>query len=271
MRSRGFVDAHRGRPHLEAVLAVDVGNTNTVLGVFRRGRLGEYWRIASRPSATGDDLLTVLEPLLRKDLADLASSRSVVVGSVVPALTREYEAAMKRLLGAVPLVADYRLRLGIRLDVVDPSSVGPDRIANAVAAVERGRLPAIVVDLGTATTFDVVDAKGRYLGGAIAPGVAVSTENLFRSAARLSKVEFKKPERFIGRTTEESLQSGLFYGAAGQIDAVVRGIRKELGGKAYVVATGGLASLLAEGSKTIQSVDPALTLKGFYRIFLLNA
>lgn len=257
-------------PRFPTVLAVDVGNTHTGLGVFRDGRMDNFWRIASRNDVTGDELITVLDPLLRADLPDLRRDRAVVIGSVVPALTDEFRAAVRRLTDIEAVVVSHRIRLGVGLEVTDPSSVGADRIANAAAAVERGKLPTIVVDLGTATNFDVVDDRKRYVGGVIAPGLVTSSENLFRRAARLTKVEFRQPARVIGKTTEECLQAGLFYGATSQIDGIVRGIQKELGSKTHVIATGGLASPIAKASKVIKEVDPGLTLKGLHRILMLN-
>jgi type III pantothenate kinase len=258
-------------PRFPTVLTVDVGNTHTGIGVFRDGGMDRFWRIASRDDVTGDELLTVLEPLLRADLLDLRRDRAVIIGSVVPALTDEFRSAVRNLIGIEAVVVSPRIRLGVKLEVTDPSTVGADRIANAAAAVERGKLPAIVVDLGTATNFDVVDEQKRYLGGVIAPGLVTSAENLFRRAARLTKVEFRQPPKFIGKTTEECLQAGLFYGSTGQIDGIVQGIQKELGKKkAHVIATGGLASAIAKASKTIKEVDPGLTLKGLHRILMLN-
>jgi type III pantothenate kinase len=174
-----------------------------------------------------------------------------------------------RLYAARALVVTSRVRTGVRLEVPDPSSLGADRIANA-AAVASGRLPAIVVDLGTATTFDVIRAGRRYVGGAIAPGIRTSSEELFHRAARLAKVEIRKPARRIGRTTEESIQSGVYYGAIGTVDGIVRRLEAELGRPARVIATGGLAPLVAGGSETIQEVDAALTLRGLLVIERLN-
>jgi type III pantothenate kinase len=251
-------------------LTIDVGNTHTAMGFFRDGALAQQWRFASRQSATGDELLTILEPLLRRELDDLARDRAVILASVVPALTREHEAAVAKLLGAEALVLDHRLKLGIRLRVVNPASVGADRIANAIGAVALGKLPAIVVDLGTATTFDVIDENRSYLGGVIAPGIETSSEYLFRRAARLSKVDIVQPKNIIGKTTEESLQSGLYYGAVGQIDEIVRRIRKQTGRRTHVMATGGLAGTIAGASQTIKEVRPGLTLRGLYQALLLN-
>jgi type III pantothenate kinase len=188
----------------------------------------------------------------------------------VPALTAEYEAMAARLYGARALIVSSRTISGIRLEVPDPASVGADRIANAVAVAD-GRLPAIVVDLGTATTFDVVRAGRRYVGGMIAPGIRTSADELFRRAARLAKVEIRRPPRRIGRTTEESIQAGVYYGAIGAIDGIIRLLeREDLRGRARVIATGGLAPLVAAGSRTIQEVDEALTLRGLLRIHRLN-
>jgi type III pantothenate kinase len=254
----------------KSALAVDVGNTHTVLGFFAGGQLRHLWRIPSRSGATADELLGVLEPLLRDHLPSLGRGRRIVLGSVVPSLTEEMTVALERLTGARVLQLTHRLRTGVRLAVREPASVGADRIANAVEAAHRGRLPAIVVDLGTATTFDVVDRRRAYRGGVIAPGILTSAETLFRRAARLSKVEIRRPRRVVGRTTEASLQSGLFYGAVAQIDGLVGRIQKELGQRCHVLATGGLAHLIAPASSTIREVDPGLTLKGLHRVLALN-
>jgi type III pantothenate kinase len=252
------------------LLAVDVGNTQTVLGVFRDGDLADLWRISSGLGRTGDEVSMLVATLCADYRAELAAGGRVCICSVIPAITGEYEVMAQRLFGARALVVDHELRSGVRLDVPDPSSIGADRIANAAAVVD-GSLPAIVVDLGTATTFDVVRPGKRYVGGVIAPGIRTSAEDLFRRAAKLPKVEIRRPRRCIGRTTEESIRSGVYFGAVAAIDGIVRRLQTELGRKpARVIATGGLAALVAQESETIMAVDEALTLRGLQRIERLN-
>jgi type III pantothenate kinase len=256
-------------PTPESVLAIDIGNTQTVLGVFRDGALVLFRRVTSGGARTGDELVVLVEALCREENERIRATRRVVIASVVPALTEAYAAMARRLYGARARVVTSRVRTGVRLDVPDPTSLGADRIANA-AAVADGRLPAIVVDLGTATTFDVIRAGRRYVGGVIAPGIRTSADELFHRAAKLARVEICKPARRIGRTTEESIQSGVYYGAIGTIDGIVRRLEQELGRRARVIATGGLAPLVAGGSATIREVDEALTLRGLLKIEHLN-
>lgn len=249
-------------PDREWLLAVDIGNTQVVVGVLQREKLHALWRLTSQMGRTADELMPLLEPLLRPFATQIARSRRVAIASVVPALTGAYEEYASRHLGAVPIVVTADLPHGLKIDVTDPSSVGADRIADAVAAAALYELPAIVVDLGTATTFDVILPGPRYVGGVIAPGVLTSAEELFRRGARLAKVELNLPPRVVGRTTEQSIQSGVLYGAAGQIDGIVGRIRRELGIRGTVIATGGLAGVLAPICRTLSKVEPGLTLHG---------
>jgi type III pantothenate kinase len=246
----------------EIMLAVDIGNTQTVLGVLEGEKVLDLFRVTSGVPRTGDELFPVIERLVAPWHPALRASRRAVVGSVVPALTSGWEALLERLLGRAPYLALPVGPYGLKVMVRDPAAVGVDRIANAVAAAALHRLPAIVVDLGTATTFDVVVPGPRYLGGAIAPGVLTSADELFRRAARLAKVELRRPARAVGRSTEESIQSGVYFGAVAQIDGLVRRLRREVGGKVFVLATGGLAEAVAVDSQTINRVEPALTLQG---------
>lgn len=262
--ARGRVSAPRDGA--TALLAIDVGNTHTVLGVLRGAELADLWRISSGLGRTGDEVSMLVATLCADYRDEIAASRRVCICSVVPAITEEYEAMARRLFGARALVVTGRTTAGVRLDVSDPASIGADRIANA-AAVADGPLPAIVVDLGTATTFDVVRPGKRYVGGVIAPGIRTSADELFRRAAKLPKVEIRRPRRCLGRTTEESIQSGVYFGAVAVIDGIVRRLQGELGRKpARVIATGGLAGLVAQESETIAEVDEALTLRGLLRI-----
>lgn len=252
----------RAKRPAEFLLAVDVGNTQTVIGVLEGDKLLDLFRVTSGVPRTGDELFPIVERLVAPWQASLRASGRAVVGSVVPALTSGWEKLLERLLGRAPYVASPVGPYGLKIMVRDPATVGVDRIANAVAVAALHRLPAIVVDLGTATTFDVVVPGPRYLGGAIAPGVLTSADELFRRAARLAKVELRRPARAVGRSTEESIQSGVYFGAVAQIDGLVRRLRREVGGKVFVLATGGLAETMAADSQTISRVEPALTLQG---------
>jgi type III pantothenate kinase len=248
------------------LLAVDVGNTQTALGVYEGDRLADHWRLATERMWTGDQLGVLLNGLLDPDAVD-----GVCLASTVPALVREWEALAERWLEAPLLVVGPGVRTGIPIRYDDPREVGSDRIANAVAARERYGAPCIVVDFGTSTNFDVVSPAGEYVGGVLAPGIEISMEALFSRAARLVKVDYAEPPSVIGKTTVGGLQSGLVYGFAGQVDGIVAAIRGELADSdAPVIATGGLASLIAPHSAAIGPVDPFLTLDGLRLVWELN-
>jgi type III pantothenate kinase len=247
------------------LLAIDVGNTQTVFGLFSDGRLGEQWRVATEAHRTGDELGALVGRFI-----DLAEISGVCLSSTVPPLVREYEIFAERWAKAPLLVMGPGVKTGIGIRYDDPREVGPDRIANAVAAKERYGAPCIVVDFGTSTNFDVVSSEGDYVGGVLAPGIEISMEALFQRAARLVKVDFADPPAVIGKTTATALQSGLVYGFAGQVDGIVAAIRGELGAEAQVVATGGLAELIAPHSKTIGTIDPFLTLEGLRLVWEQN-
>jgi type III pantothenate kinase len=247
------------------LLAVDVGNTQTVFGLFEDGQLGEHWRVATEAHRTGDELGALVGRFI-----DLERVGGVCVSSTVPPLIREYEVFAQRWAKAPLLVMGPGVRTGIPIRYDDPREVGPDRIANAVAAKERHGAPCIVVDFGTSTNFDVVSSAGEYVGGVLAPGIEISMDALFERAARLVKVDFAVPPSVIGKTTHSALQSGLVYGFAGQVDGIVTAIRGELGTEAQVVATGGLAGLIAPHSTTIGTIDEYLTLEGLRLVWELN-
>jgi type III pantothenate kinase len=240
------------------LLAVDVGNTQTVFGLYDGATLGEHWRIATEAQRTGDELGALLDGFLDFDALD-----GICLSSTVPRLIREYEHVAERWAKAPLLVIAPGVKLGISILYDSPREVGPDRLVNAVAAKEKYGAPAIVADFGTSTNFDVVSPAGDYVGGVLAPGIEVSMEALFARAARLVKVDFVEPPAVIGKSTATALQSGLVYGFAGKVDGIANAIRAELDAPdAPVIATGGLADLIAPHSRTIELVDPFLTLEG---------
>jgi len=248
------------------LLAVDVGNTQTVLGLFEDSRLTDHWRLATERMRTGDELGVLLGGMLDFDAVD-----GICLSTTVPPLVREWERVASRWAEVPLLVVGPGIKTGLPLRYDDPREVGPDRIVNSVAAKDRYGAPCIVVDFGTSTNFDVVSPAGEYVGGVLAPGIEISMDALFARAARLVRVDFVAPASVIGKTTVAGLQSGLVYGFAGQVDGIVRRIRGELEElDAPAVATGGLADLIAPHTATISRVDPFLTLEGLRLVWLLN-
>jgi len=248
------------------LLAVDVGNTQTALGVYAGDDLEDNWRVATERSTTADELGVLLSGLL-----DFEGVEGICLASSVPVLIREWETLADKWAHAPLLVVGPGIKTGVPIRYDDPRELGPDRIVNAVAARERYGAPVVVVDFGTSTNFDVVSPEGEYVGGVLAPGIETSMEALFARAARLVKVDYAPPATVIGKTTVGGLQSGLVYGFAGQVDGIVGRIREELGAEAVAIATGGLADLVAPHSRTIERVDPFLTLDGLRMVWELNA
>lgn len=252
------------------LLTIDVGNTNVTLGLFNGEQLGPRWRLATEhermPDEYGLQLLGLLGHAGRKP-QDLTG---VCLASVVPPLTGRFCEACRNYLGHDPLVVDAGVKTGVRIRYEDPRAVGADRVADTAAVQKLYGTPACVVDFGTATTFDAISANGDYLGGAIAPGIGIAAEALFQRAAKLPRVELQRPPSAIGRNTVHSMQSGLLFGYAALVEGMVARFRKELGPQTKVIATGGLAELMAKETDAIQFVAPWLTLDGLRIIWDFN-
>jgi type III pantothenate kinase len=256
------------------LLAIDVGNTNTVLGVFDDATLAQSWRLQTQRERTSDELGLLVDGLFAHDKIARTSISAIALASVVPPLTGTTRAMIQRYFGREALVVDPVTNTGMPILYDNPAEVGADRIVSAIAAYERfGRAagrPLVVCDFGTATTLDAVTAKGEYLGGAICPGVTISADALFQRAARLPRIDVRKPATVIGRTTVGALESGLFYGYVAMVEGLVRRMSDELGGRALCVATGGLAAVIAPETPLIDHVDVDLTLHGLRIVWERN-
>jgi len=257
------------------LLAIDVGNTNIVLGVFDGDTLVQSWRLQTVRERTSDELGLLVDGLFAHSRIERVRIRGVVLGSVVPPLTGTMRAMVQRYFGVTALTVEPGVNTGMPILYETPSEVGADRIVNAIAAQDKyGRdqsRPMIVVDFGTATTLDAISAKGEYLGGAICPGVQISADALFQRAARLPRIDVRKPATIVGRTTVGAMESGLFYGYVGMVEGLVRRMDDELGGNAICIATGGLAAVIAPETSLIQHVDPDLTLHGLRLVWERNS
>ncbi len=244
------------------ILAVDVGNTNTVLGVFDGDELLADYRVSTDKQRTADEWGMLLLELLGHGKIDVSGICGVIISSVVPPAITELEKMSRRYFRCEPEIVGPGMKTGMPIRYENPKEVGADRIVNAVAAYELYGGPLIIVDFGTATTFCAVDECGEYLGGAIAPGIMISAEALYMRAARLPRVELTKPQSVIGKNTVSSMQSGILYGFVGQVDGIVRRMKRELGGRAKVIATGGIAEAISFESDEVDEVNRNLTLIG---------
>ena len=253
------------------MLAIDIGNSHTVAGLYADGSLEDHWRLATEPHTTADQLAAAFSSLLSLRGFSLDEIGEMIVSSVVPSLVSAYEQLARLYLGSEALVVGPGTKTGLPVLINNPHEVGADRVVNAVAAVDILGGPCVVVDFGTATTFCAISAAGEYLGGAIAPGVEVSLEALTARAARLARVDLFEPEAIIGKTTAGSLRSGVIFGFAGLVDGIVERIAGELGGgEAATIATGGFAGLIVPHTQTLGLIDPLLTLKGLKLIYERN-
>lgn len=244
------------------LLVVDIGNSNIVLGTYENKELKRHWRISTDRLRTGDEYGMLINNLFQFHQLQFKDVEAIIISSVVPSLIVPFSKMCERYFHIKPLVVGPGTKTGICIKYENPREVGADRIVNAVAAYHQYGGPLIIIDFGTATTFCALTEKGDYLGGAIAPGIGISSEALFQRTSKLPRIELKRPKSVICRNTVTSMQSGIIYGAAGQIDEIVRRMKEELGGEAKVIATGGLANLIAEVSSTIDAVEPFLTLEG---------
>ena len=252
------------------LLALDVGNTNTVVGVFDGVVLKVNWRLSTRRTGTSDEYGIFIKSLFDFARLDFRAVTAVILSTVVPTVQGPLEEMSRQFFGVEPMVVGPGIKSGMPILYDAPREVGADRIVNAVAAFEEYGGPCIVVDFGTATTFDAISAQGEYLGGAICPGIGISAEALFQRAAKLPRVEIARPKAVVGKTTVHSMQSGLFFGYLALVEGLVARMRHELGGSPKVIATGGLANLLLAGSSIVDRVDPLLTLTGLRILFERN-
>jgi type III pantothenate kinase len=259
---------------LLVLLAIDVGNTNIVLGVFDGAELVQSWRLQTVRERTSDELGLLVDGLFAHSRIERVQIRAVIIGSVVPPLTGTIRDMAQRYFGVTALIVEPGVNTNMPILYENPAEVGADRIVNAIAAFERfGRSaarPMVVVDFGTATTLDAITAKGEYLGGAICPGVQISADALFQRAARLPRIDVRKPPRVIGRTTVGAMEAGLFWGYVGMVEGLVRRMSDELGGQALCIATGGLAEVIAPETSLIEHVDADLTLHGLRLVWERN-
>ncbi|MFW6022533.1 MAG: type III pantothenate kinase [Halanaerobiaceae bacterium] len=253
------------------ILTIDVGNTNTVLGIYEADNLKKYWYISTDKNKTPDEYGILINNLFSHENIKTTNLDNVIISSVVPPVVMSLKKASRKFFGIDPMLVGPGVKTGINIKMDNPREVGADRIVNAVAALEKFKGKSlIIVDFGTATTFDAVTAERDYLGGAIAPGIGISTEALFDYAAKLPRVELVKPGKVIGKNTIMGMQSGIIYGFVGQVEKIINLFQEEIGKQCYVVATGGLSELIAPETELIDKTEPYLTLDGLFYIAKLN-
>ncbi|MEK3945943.1 pantothenate kinase [Paenibacillus odorifer] len=253
------------------MLAVDIGNTNIVLGVYRKRDLLHHFRLSTARQSTVDEYGVMIHNLFHMSGISVKDVEGVIISSVVPPLVKTIEDMCIKYIGKDPLIVGPGIKTGLNLRYENPREIGADRIVNAVAAIEQYKCPLVVVDFGTATTFDCIDAGANYLGGAIVPGLGISTEALYQRASKLPRIELEKPKKVIGRNTVHAMQAGIIFGYAGQVEGIVKRIKVEMNApELKVISTGGLASLIAGETDCIDEVNPMLTLEGLRIIYDRN-
>ena len=253
------------------LFCIDIGNTNIVLGVAKQEKILQHWRVRTEKDVTADELGIFINNLFRSSDIEMSDITDIIISCVVPPLLNTMDELANRYFNVRPMVVGPGLKTGMSIKYDNPKEVGADRIVNAVAAYEKYRTGLVIVDFGTATTFDCVSAEGAYIGGAIAPGVTISSEALFQKASKLPRVEiFAKPKNIITKDTISGMNAGIIYGYAGLVDGIVKRMKREMGEKSTVIATGGLAPLISEESETIEHVEEFLTLEGLILLFKRN-
>jgi type III pantothenate kinase len=252
------------------LLVIDIGNTNIVFGVYDDGRLINHWRLSTALQKTVDEYAMLLNSLLYIEKIKLSQIDSAIVSCVVPPLLIPFEIICRKYIGIMPILVEPGIKTGMPILYENPSELGADRIVNAVAGYEKYKRSLIIVDFGTATTFDYITPKGEYVGGAIVPGIMISLDALFERAAKLPRVELIKPKSIIGKNTVHAMQAGIMNGYASLVDGIVKKMRDEVKTDPYVVATGGLSSLISKSSETINEVDEFLTLRGLKILYEKN-
>jgi type III pantothenate kinase len=253
------------------ILVVDIGNTNIVLGIYKNRELAYHFRLSTARQSTVDEYGVMIFNLFRMSDISISDIEGVIIASVVPPLVNIFEDMCQKFIHITPLVVGPGIKTGLNLRFENPREVGADRIVNAVAAVSQYKGPLVVVDFGTATTFDCIDREGNYLGGAIVPGLGIATEALYQRASKLPRIELEKPKKVIGRNTIHAMQSGIIFGYAGQVDGLIERIKVEMEApNLKVIATGGMAELIASETKCIHEVNAMLTLEGLRILYERN-
>ena len=252
------------------LLVIDIGNTNIVFGVYRGDTLINHWRVSTVLDRTADEYAIVLNSMLYFEKVRLVDIQSVIISCVVPPLLVPFQSICRKYIGVQPLIVEPGMKTGMPILYENPQEVGADRIVNAVAGYEKHKKALIIVDFGTATTFDYVTPKGEYVGGAIAPGVVISLEALFERASKLPRVQLIMPKEIIGRNTVTAMQAGTVYGYVSLVDGIVARMKEAVGTKPWVIATGGLANLVFQESRSLDEVDEFLTLNGLKILYEKN-
>jgi type III pantothenate kinase len=257
-------------PANDMLLVIDIGNTNIVFGIYRNGTLINHWRLSTALNKTVDEYAILVSSLIYFDKIKLADIKNAIISCVVPPLLFPFQRVCRKYIGVEPIVVEPGIKTGMPILYENPQEVGADRIVNAVAGYEKHKRALIIVDFGTATTFDYVTARGEYVGGAIAPGIMISLEALFERASKLPRVELSKPKEIIGKNTVNAMQAGIVYGYVSLVDGIVTRMKESVHSTPYVIATGGLASLVFQESHSIDEVDELLTLKGLKLLYEKN-